>query len=154
MRYYRYIVILLLCFGALRAGAEITMSGLSDDERLSARYTIGAIRMDDGQLRFLAPDGTVLASMPMEQVRRIIFTRDVPTAVESVGSDSAGRIYPSPATDHILIEGHDAQSVYRVFDLSGHCLLTGQGSMVSVRSLPPGTYILQVDFQLFKFIKH
>lgn len=147
-----YILVSLFLFGAVRAEAAVVVSALSEAERLSARYTIGAIRMDGEQLRLVSPDGVELAAMPMARVRRIVFCRDVPTDVEQVES-SAVRVYPSPAVDRLLIDGQDADTPYRIYDTAGHCMLSGVGTVVSVGGLAPGTYILLTGFHMQKFIK-
>ena len=146
----RYLFICCLCFiGVVKA--EITMYNLTESEMRLADYTIGKLVMQDGMLSFVAVDGTVLASEKISDVVRIVFVKG-PTGVQPLAR-SAVRIYPNPASNYIQIEGLEDTVSYRVYDLSGKCLISGHGSSVPVHGLDEGSYILQVNTQLVKFIK-
>lgn len=66
----------------------------------------------------------------------------------------AAIIVPNPATDFITIRGVDKNNSYRIFCLTGNCVLQGKGNKVNVSSLQPGIYLLDIDSNRYsRFIK-
>ena len=61
------------------------------------------------------------------------------------------RIYPNPATTHLIVEGafSPEESGYSVFDGSGRKILTGfirqDSGEINIAGLQPGLYILRID---------
>lgn len=147
----RYFILYILCVVNLCVRAEIKVSRLTASELKSAEYTIGKIVMHDGILSLISTNGLVLANEPIDHLVRIVFIRTT-TGMETI-PQSAMRIYPNPATDLIIVEGLGEEVLYRIYDMSGKCVTAGQGTSVPVQGLSDGTYILQVDTQLMKFIK-
>ena len=88
-----------------------------------------------------------------------------PLAVEEVLTQAAdARIYPTPASDHIIIEAKENLQTLRIFDAMGKTviepLLNSDKSKrlaVDVNRLPPGLYFVQLKtssgMQSLKFVK-
>jgi len=147
----KFLVILLL-LGLLHANAEIRMSKLTDPEMESIELIIGKLVLQDGIISFVAPDGTILASERMSEIRSIVFSNSSATAIEAT-TQSEIRIFPNPAFDYIMVEGLGNDVNYRIYDISGKCMTSGTGTAIPVFELGNGTYILQVGMQIVKFIK-
>ena len=64
-------------------------------------------------------------------------------------------VYPSPATDYIVVEGREGEDV-KVYDLDGRCLrqfvMHNTKSVIDVSSLPAGTYIIKSNVESCKVI--
>ena len=64
-------------------------------------------------------------------------------------------VYPSPATDYIVVEGRDGDEIC-VYDLEGRCLrqfvMHNTKSVIDVSSLPAGTYIIKSNATSCKVI--
>ncbi|MBR6520585.1 MAG: phosphodiester glycosidase family protein [Paludibacteraceae bacterium] len=64
-------------------------------------------------------------------------------------------VYPSPATDYIVVEGREGEDV-KVYDLDGRCLrqfvMHNTKSVIDVSSLPVGTYIIKSNAASCKMI--
>ena len=103
-----------------------------------ADYTISKLVLNEGIISFVASDGTVLASEKISDIVRIDFVK-TPTEVPAV-----------PTT----IEDMQDPVSYRVYDISGKCVLSGYGSTIPVQGLENGVYIMQVNTQMVKFIKN
>ena len=104
----------------------------------------------DTNLQLLDKEGNILATEPLDNVRKIVFS-DEPTAVDNVEKGSI-IVYPNPTQDVLYIQGIDAQ-ILRIFNMQGNMLQTSEGTQVSVSHLPTGTYLLQIGTQVVRFIK-
>ena len=104
----------------------------------------------DTNLQLLDKEGNVLATEPLDNVRKIVFS-DEPTAVDNVEKGSI-IVYPNPTQDVLYIQGIEAQTL-RVYNMQGSMLQTTEGTQVSVSHLPTGTYLLQIGTQVVRFIK-
>jgi hypothetical protein len=102
-------------------------------------------------LQLLDKAGNVLATEPIANVRKIVFS-DTSTAVGNVKQDDI-IVYPNPTHDMLYINGIDNQTL-RVYDLQGRLLLLHEGTEVSVEGLSAGTYLLQIGTQVVRFIKN
>lgn len=147
----RYIVLLLL-FAFNHADAEIRISKLTDSEKETIEFVIGKLVLQGGMISFVAPDGTILASEKMSEVRSIVLSNSTTTVIQAT-AQSEIRIFPNPACDYIQVEGVGKEVNYRVYDLTGKCVEAGNGRAIPVSELGSGTYILQVGTQMVKFIK-
>lgn len=101
-------------------------------------------------LQLLDKAGNVLATEPIANVRKIVFS-DTSTAVGNVKQDDI-IVYPNPTQDILYINGINNQ-ILRVYDLQGRLLQTTEGTQVSVSNLPMGSYLLQIGTQVVRFIK-
>lgn len=103
-------------------------------------------------LQLIDKSGTILASEPIANIRKITFVEGSTTAVEDIKKADI-LIYPNPAQDILIINGIDAQKL-RVYDMSGQVVLHEYGTEVHVGNLVDGTYLLQIGTQVVRFIKN
>ena len=121
-------------------------------EMLQDIALIGKWVFVDTNLQLLDKEGNVLATEPLANVRRIVFSNEsINTALENVENGTI-IVYPNPTQDVLHIQGIEAQTL-RVFNMQGNMLQTTVGTQVSVSDLPVGTYLLQIGTQVIRFIK-
>ncbi len=104
----------------------------------------------DTNLQLLDKEGNVLATEPLANVRKIVFSNEF-TTLDNVEKGSIV-VYPNPTQDVLYIQGIEAQ-ILRIFNMQGNMLQTTEGTQVSVSHLPTGTYLLQIGTQVVRFIK-
>ena len=146
--------IVLLAF-AILCGMNVLATNLVIERYAGAEMVqdiavIGKWVFVDTNLQLLDKEGNVLATEPLANVRKIVFS-DEPTAVDNVEKGSI-IVYPNPTQDVLYIQGIDAQ-ILRIFNMQGNMLQTSEGTQVSVSHLPTGTYLLQIGTQVVRFIK-
>lgn len=146
--------IVLLAF-AILCGMDVLATNLVIERYAGAEMVqdiavIGKWVFVDTNLQLLDKEGNVLATEPLDNVRKIVFS-DEPTAVDNVEKGSI-IVYPNPTQDVLYIQGIDAQ-ILRIFNMQGNMLQTTEGTQVSVSHLPTGTYLLQIGTQVVRFIK-
>ena len=146
--------IVLLAF-AILCGMNVLATNLVIDRYAGAEMVqdiavIGKWVFVDTNLQLLDKEGNVLATEPLDNVRKIVFS-DEPTALDNVEKGSIV-VYPNPTQDVLYIQGIDAQ-ILRIFNMQGNMLQTTEGTQVSVSHLPTGTYLLQIGTQVVRFIK-
>lgn len=67
------------------------------------------------------------------------------TAIDNVlASNPSTVIYPNPATDFVYIRTND-DAVWALYSLTGELQLTGSGTVVDLRSLAQGDYLLVIE---------
>ena len=146
--------IVLLAF-AILCGMDVLATNLVIERYAGAEMVqdiavIGKWVFVDTNLQLLDKEGNVLATEPLDNVRKIVFS-DEPTAVDNVEKGSI-IVYPNPTQDVLYIQGIEAQTL-RVYNMQGSMLQTTEGTQVSVSHLPTGTYLLQIGTQVVRFIK-
>ena len=114
--------------------------------------TIGKWVFVDTNLQLLDKEGNILATEPLDNVRKIVFSNEsITTALENVENGTI-IVYPNPTQDVLCIQGIEAQ-ILRIFNMQGNMLQATEGTQVSVSHLPTGTYLLQIGTQVVRFIK-
>ena len=146
--------IVLLAF-AILCGMDVLATNLVIERYAGAEMVqdiavIGKWVFVDTNLQLLDKEGNVLATEPLDNVRKIVFS-DEPTALDNVEKGSIV-VYPNPTQDVLYIQGIEAQTL-RVYNMQGSMLQTTEGTQVSVSHLPTGTYLLQIGTQVVRFIK-
>lgn len=68
-------------------------------------------------------------------------------------------IYPNPSSDYIYIATDKSDVELECYDVNGKIVklsksYDGQKYQINLSTIPVGTYILYIDKQIFKFIKH
>lgn len=102
-------------------------------------------------LQLIDKSGTILASEPIANIRKITFVEGSTTAVEDVKKTDI-LIYPNPAQDVLIINGIEPEQL-RVYDMKGQMVLCEYGTEVHISNLADGTYLLQIGTQVVRFIK-
>lgn len=148
--------IVLLAF-AILYGMNVLATNLVIERYAGAEMVqdiavIGKWVFVDTNLQLLDKEGNVLATEPLDNVRKIVFSNEsITTALENVENGSI-IVYPNPTQDVLYIQGIDAQ-ILRIFNMQGNMLQATEGTQVSVSHLPMGTYLLQIGTQVVRFIK-
>ena len=143
------LAIAILC-GMNVLATNLVIERYAGAEMVQDIAVIGKWVFVDTNLQLLDKEGNVLATEPLDNVRKIVFS-DEPTAVDNVEKGSI-IVYPNPTQDVLFIQGIDAQ-ILRIFNMQGNMLQTTEGTQVSVSHLPTGTYLLQIGTQVVRFIK-
>jgi hypothetical protein len=102
-------------------------------------------------LQLLDKAGNLLASEPINNIRKITFAQGTPSSLENTNKKDI-YIFPNPTHDILIINGIEAQNL-RIYDLQGKVVHREHGTEVNVSNLPSGTYLLQVGTQVVRFIK-
>ena len=148
--------IVLLAF-AILCGMNVLATNLVIERYAGAEMVqdiavIGKWVFVDTNLQLLDKEGNILATEPLDNVRKIVFSNEsITTALENVENGTI-IVYPNPTQDVLHIQGIEAQTL-RVFNMQGNMLQTTVGTQVSVSDLPVGTYLLQIGTQVIRFIK-
>lgn len=148
--------IVLLAF-AILCGMNVLATNLvikryAGAEMVQDIAVIGKWVFVDTNLQLLDKEGNILATEPLDNVRKIVFSNEsITTALENVEHGTI-IVYPNPTQDVLYIQGIDAQ-ILRIFNMQGNMLQATEGMQVSVSHLPTGTYLLQIGTQVVRFIK-
>ena len=70
--------------------------------------------------------------------------------VPGIAPDLAVKLYPNPATVHIIVEGLPSETLYRLYDNLGKKVRDGRiggstRSVIETQGLPSGVYLLQLN---------
>lgn len=152
----RKILVFLLLFPLLvMAETGLRLIPLDGAEQTWLLTRIGKMQFRSDSLYLYAPDGMLLGESYVLDINRIEFAADA-TALENTSVPSV-RISPNPAMDCLLLEGAGNAATARVFSLDGRLMLTESvrngSAVIQVGTLPAGTWLLQVNTSLIKFIK-
>lgn len=146
--------ILVLAFAVLCSmpilATNLVIERYAGAEMVQDIALIGKWVFMDTNLQLLDKEGNVLATEPLANVRKIVFSNEF-TALDNVEKGSIV-VYPNPTQDVLYIQGIEAQ-ILRIFNMKGNMLQTTEGTQVSVSHLPTGTYLLQIGTQVVRFIK-
>lgn len=138
---------------ALSAFAEIHVRRLSDAEQQVAEQTIGSIRFSHSWLYLVATDGTILGQERISDVRSLFFPSHIGTDMEELSQETQLiRVYPNPTHEMLYIDSANDMP-YSIYSLDGQCLLKGNGREIPVATFEAGTYLLQFNTNIIKFIK-
>ena len=145
------LAIAILC-GMNVLATNLVIERYAGAEMVQDIAVIGKWVFVDTNLQLLDKEGNILATEPLENVRKIVFSNEsITTALENVENGTI-IVYPNPTQDVLYIQGIDAQ-ILRIFNMQGSMLQTTEGTQVSVSHLPTGTYLLQIGTQVVRFIK-
>ena len=115
--------------------------------------TISSIVLRNGWLYFISIDGEEISRERIADIRSIVFLSDHsgPTDIIDV-QEGKIRISPNPVQETLFVE-NSSETAYRIYDLDGRCLISGDGNVINVSPLTKGTYLLQINNNTLKFIK-
>ena len=113
---------------------------------------IGKWMFENQNLLLVGKDGSILATEPIDNIRKIVFVKYLPTDDKNL-IESNICIYPNPTQDIVYVRGVDDTTLLRIYTLEGEVIISTTGEQINVQSLPNGTYLLQVGTQVVRFIK-
>ena len=147
----RKIFTIFFIFYALQMMAvSLVVEHRSGTDLLQDISVIGKWVYSDNSLQLFDKAGNLLASEPLENIKKIIFS-STDSAVENTQVNSIV-VYPNPTQDVLMIQGNETQ-VLRVYDLRGCLLKIEAGTWIDVSDLAEGAYLLQIGTQVVRFIK-
>lgn len=115
--------------------------------------TIHSIVLHNGWLYLMSPDGDVIIRERISDIRSIVFPTNHSGTTDIIDVPEENiRIYPNPVQESLFIESA-GDTTYKIYDIDGSCLMSGEGNTINVSSLMKGTYLLQINNNTFKFIK-
>ncbi len=146
------LIILFAFFCSIQMSAiNIVVHTTDNAQQLHDIALIGKWVFVGEELQLLDRSGSVLASEPIQNIRKITFATSLSTAVEDVEGDAIV-VYPNPTQDILYVKGIE-NTILRVYDMQGQLLQTAEGDKVTVSALSTGTYLLQIGTQVVRFIK-
>ncbi len=126
-------------------------SGLTNDIAIIGKW------MFVGQnLALLDKSGSILAIEPLSNIRKIVFSPNVPSVPTDdavVDTESLYVVYPNPTQDMLHIQGTTDTTPLRIYTMEGKLVTSTEGQTINVKSLTNGTYLLQIGTQVARFIK-
>lgn len=146
----------LFCVFTLWASKDIILiEYLSSEQQELELKEISTINFEDGLIKFVDFSGSVIAEREVNDVRKISFVESK-TAVENV-SDVLMVVYPNPTMDALFVQGLNIGDVVRIYSLDGMLVkmqtVDSEIAQIMVNDIAPGTYIMQSNMRVVKFIK-
>ncbi len=153
---------LLLCtlwtLSPLSAETALIIQPLTGEEQANALAQIGYVKVTPDSLLVFSHGDFLLSKAAIKDIRHIRYGEpNQPTSIDDVQSATTCRVYPNPTQDRLVIENAEVEKVY-IFDLNGRLLQTANlqdgNATLNVSPLPQGEYLLLLNTQTVKFIKH
>lgn len=153
---------LLLCtlwtLSPLSAETALIIQPLAGNEQANALAQIGYVKVTPDSLFVFSHGDFLLSKAAIKDIRHIRFGEpNQPTSIDNVQSATTCRVYPNPTQDKLVIENAEGEKVY-IFDINGRLLQTANlqdgNATLNVSPLPQGEYLLLLNTQTVKFIKH
>lgn len=83
-----------------------------------------------------------------------VYQLDTSLAVNEVEKQHSATLYPNPVKDVLTIDYPKSNPKFKLYDVSGKVLITGNGSKIEVSKLKKGVYFIKVEnLKPVKFIK-
>lgn len=134
-----------------QSGSSITIERLSGKDLTFALAQVGKLTFANDSVYLMDREGVILGKEAQNQTQKI-----VPLAASEV-PDNLLRVYPNPTADHLIVSGLEDGATLRVYTRDGKLLETataqGNTATLQVSHLSQGTYLLQINTTVVKFIK-
>jgi len=140
------------------AETSLVVYPMSEAEQATALSTIGYVKLRNDSMFLYSKADFLLGSNRLSEIRKVTFEErsKLPTQLDDAQSVTSVRVYPNPTSDALVIQNANSD-VARIFNLKGQIVLTATiydgSATLNVSSLPMGTYLLQLNTELVKFIK-
>ena len=153
---------LLLCtlwtLSPLSAETALIIQPLNGEEQANALAQIGYVKVTPDSLFVFSHGDFLLSKAAIKDIRHIRYGEpNESTGIEDVQSATTCRVYPNPTQDKLVIENAEGEKVY-IFEINGRLLQTANlqdgNATLNVSPLPQGEYLLLLNTQTVKFIKH
>ena len=144
--------------GTIGAETALIIQPLNGDEQANALAQIGYVKVTPDSLFVFSHGDFLLSKAAIKDIRHIRYGEpDEQQGIEDVQSATTCRVYPNPTQDRVVIENAEGEKVY-IFDINGRLLQTANlqdgNATLNVSPLPQGEYLLLLNTQTVKFIKH
>ena len=133
------------------AATDLKIVPMSGAETAYSVSKIGKLVPNGSNIELWSHTGTLLATEPVANIRRIVFGESSETSVSNTDVTVIS-VYPNPAQEILRVDGAAGQTL-RVYDMQGHLIKQVEGTEVNVSDMAEGTYLLQIGTQVVRFIK-
>ena len=149
---------ILWTLSPLSAENSLIIQPLTGNEQANVLAQVGYVRVTQDSLFVFSHGDFLLSKAAIKDVRHIRYGEPTQTTgIDDVQSVTTCRVYPNPTQDRLVIENAEGEKVY-IFDINGRLLQTANlldgNATLNVSSLPQGEYLLLLNTQTVKFIKH
>lgn len=150
---------LLFFATAMMAETSLIIQPLTGVEQANALAQIGYVKVTSDSLFVFSHSDFLLSKAAIIDIRHIRYGEQSSstTSIDDVQNETICRVYPNPTQDRLVIENAQGEKVY-IFDINGRLLQTANlqsgNAILNVSSLPQGEYLLLMNTQTVKFIKH
>lgn len=136
---------------------SIVLERLAGQDMTFALARVGKLTFANDSVYLVAYDGNVLGKEALAKTRKIVFGKvGSPTAAPEVLVGDV-RVYPNPTSDHLTVSGLEAGTTIRIYANDGKLLeattAESNTAVLPVSHLAQGTYLLQINTTIVKFIK-
>lgn len=152
-----FTLLIFTCFASILFGSKeyIIIEYFSAEQQELELKQISTIEFTSKYIYFLDRSGEEIASKKIENVRKISFVEGE-TAVDDV-DDISMIVYPNPTMDALFVQGLNKGDVVRIYTLDGTLVKTqiveDELLQISVEDIAVGSYLLQSNTNVVKFIK-
>lgn len=151
------LISLLIVAIAAMAETALIIKPLTGDEQANALAQIGYVKVTQDSIFVFSHGDILLSKAAIKDIRHIRYGEpNLPTGIDNVQSATC-HVYPNPTQEKLVIENAEGEKVY-IFDINGRLLQTANlqngNATLNVSSLPIGEYLLHLNTQTVKFIKH
>ena len=134
----------------------LTVSYLTGSEVQYALSTIGKLSFSTDSVFLISNSNEVLGREAKEKVRAIIFTSKTSSSMSMADANTV-HVFPNPTAAALQIVGIKANTPLRIYSTDGYLLYSTSANegvtVLPVSQLQGGTYLLQINTQVVKFIK-
>lgn len=158
IRLYSLLLAVAASIGISWAETALIIQPLAGNEQANALAQIGYVKVTPDSLFVFSHSDLLLSKAAIKDIRHIRYGEpDEQQGIENVQSATTCRVYPNPTQDRLVIEKAEGEKVY-IFDINGRLLQTANlqngNATLNVSPLPQGEYLLLLNTQTVKFIKH
>jgi hypothetical protein len=88
-------------------------------------------------------------------LQNCVFNYNFVSGLEDKPSSANFLVYPNPTSDMVFVSGSQEENPpFALFNTFGQLLYSGFGTTIDLKNYPPGLYLLKINFQIFKVIRH
>lgn len=154
----KFLIVLLFMANIIFAQTPIKLviEYLSVQEQEYELANLGRLEFSGADFSVIDKSGNIIAMGNVGDVKKMTFDNSF-ISTDLGDNQKIMVVYPNPAMDVLCVEGLNEGDVLRVYTIEGLLLKTIEVSSVQtsieVGDLPNGTYLLQSNTQIVKFIK-
>ena len=128
---------------------------LSAQEQKYELAKLGRMEFSDDIFNIIDELGNIIATGNVVDLKKMTFSDSIVSNL--IVNQNLINVYPNPTMDVLCIEGLEFGNIVRIYSAKGALLKTVEVNSVqtsiNVKDLPNGTYLIQTNTQIVKFIK-
>ncbi|MBQ8721362.1 MAG: T9SS type A sorting domain-containing protein [Paludibacteraceae bacterium] len=128
---------------------------LSAQEQKYELAKLGRMEFSDDIFNIIDELGNIIATGNVVDLKKMTFSDSIVSNL--IVNQNLINVYPNPTMDVLCIEGLEFGNIVRIYSAKGTLLKTVEVNSVqtsiNVKDLPNGTYLIQTNTQIVKFIK-